>query len=121
MKPRRGFTLIEIMVALAVITIALGAIIESTTSSNRNLQYLRDRSVASWVASNELARFRAQRIWSSRSSRQGSVEMAGREWQWKMQIHKTDDPNMRRIEIQVFAEDAPDQPLARINGFSGRL
>jgi general secretion pathway protein I len=121
MKIRNGFTLIEIMVALAIITIALGAIIESTTASNRNLQYLRDRSIATWVAGNELARVRAQRLWSSRSSRSGSVEMGGREWSWKMQIHKTDDPDMRRVEIQVFAEDAGDQPLATMTGFTGRL
>ncbi len=121
MKQSPGFTLIEIMVALAIITIALGAIIESTTASNRNLQYLRDRSIASWVADNELARFRAQRVWSSRSNRSGSVEMGGREWQWKMQIHKTDDPEMRRIEVQVFDPDQPEQPLASMTGFTGRL
>ncbi len=119
MKRRGGFTLIEIMVALAIITIALGAIIESTTASNRNLQYLRDRSIASWVAGNELARVRARRLWGSRSNREGSVEMGGREWRWKMQIHKTDDPDMRRIDIQVFAEG--DEPLAHITGFTGRL
>jgi len=116
-----GFTLIEIMVALAIITIALGAIIESTTASNRNLQYLRDRSVASWIASNEMARIRAQRSWGSRSNRSGSVDMAGREWRWKMQIVKTDDPDMRRIEIQVFKDEDADQALASMTGFTGRL
>jgi len=121
MKRSIGFTLIEIMVALAIIAIALGAIIESTTASNRNLQYLRDRSIASWVAANELARVRARREWNSRSNRQGSVEMAGREWRWKMQIRKTDDPDMRRIEVQVFGEGEDRQPLARITGFTGRL
>jgi len=121
MNRGRGFTLIEIMVALAIITIALGAIIESTTASNRNLQYLRDRSIASWIASNELARVRAPREWNSRSNRQGSVEMAGREWRWKMQIRKTDDPDMRRIEIQVYEDGEDREPLARMTGFSGRL
>ncbi len=121
MRRGSGFTLIEIMVALAIITIALGAIIESTTASNRNLQYLRDRSIAAWVAGNELARIRAQRSWSSRSNRSGSVDMAGREWRWKMQILKTDDPDMRRIEIQVYDADGADQPLATMTGFTGRL
>ena len=118
--PQKAFTLIEIMVALAIITIALGAIIENTTASNQNAQYLRDKSVATWVAINQITLKRAKREWGGASNKQGEVEMAGLEWNWKMSVKNTDDPNMRRLEIEVFKEDQND-PLVSMTGFVGRL
>ncbi len=123
MKWRRqpAFTLIEIMVALAIITIALGAIIQSTTASTRNAAYLRDKTVAGWVAMNQISLLRARREWNSASNKTGTVEMAGKEWLWKMKIRKTDDPNMRRLEVDVFAADDDANALASLTGFMGRL
>lgn len=115
-----GFTLIEIMVALAIITISLGAIIENTTAANRNAQYLRDKTIAGWIAMNQISLIRARREWSSASSRQGEVEMGGQEWRWNMSIVKTDDANMRRLNIQVYKLDQED-PLLSMSGFMGRL
>ncbi len=121
MKSRRGFTLIEIMVALAIITIALGAIIENTAASTSNAAHLRDKTVASWVAMNQLALYRARREWGSASNRKGQVEMAGREWQWKLKIRKTEDPNLRRLEIDVSPADDDTQILSSLTGFIGKL
>jgi general secretion pathway protein I len=115
-----AFTLIEIMVALAIITITLGAIIENTTAANLNAQYLRDKTVASWIAMNEISLMRAKREWSSASSKQGEVDMAGQQWQWKMNILKTDDENIRRLNVQVFKLDA-DKPVVQMTGFMGKL
>ncbi len=120
-RKRQAFTLIEIMVALAIITIALGAIIQSTTASTQNAAYLRDKTVAGWVAMNQISLMRAKREWGSTSNKKGTVEMAGREWLWKMKIRKTDDPNMRRLEVDVFAADDDANALASLTGFMGRL
>lgn len=117
---KKGFTLIEIMVALAIITIALGAIIENTTASNMNAQYLRDKTVAGWIAMNQLALVRAKRQWSSSSSKQGEVEMAGQQWQWKIDFVKTDDVNMKRLNVQVSRLD-DEKPLVTLSGFMGNL
>ncbi len=118
---KTAFTLLEVMVALAIIAITLGAIIENTTSSNRNAQYLRDKTVAGWVAMNQITLVRAKRQWSSVSNKHGNVEMAGQEWLWKMKILKTDNNDMRRLEVEVFSEQDEEVPLARVTGFLGKL
>ncbi len=118
---QRAFTLMEIMVALAIIAITMGAIIENSTASNRNAQYLRDKSIANWVAMNQIALIRARREWSSRLNRKGSEEMAGREWFWQMQIITTDDPNLRRLEVAVYADEDAEQALVTRTGFLGKL
>lgn len=117
---RNGFTLIEIMVALAIITITLGAIIENTTAANVNAQYLRDKTVASWIAMNQISIVRAKRQWSSASSKSGEVEMAGQQWQWKINFVKTDDVDIRRLNVQVFKLDA-EKPMVQMTGFLGKL
>jgi general secretion pathway protein I len=118
---QNGFTLIEIMVALAIIAITLGAIIENTTASNRNAQYLRNKTIAGWVAMNQIELVRARREWTNLSNKKGQVEMAGQDWEWKMQIIKTDDPQIRRLDVDVYQIDGGEQPLASMTGFLGRL
>ncbi|MDJ0834006.1 MAG: type II secretion system minor pseudopilin GspI [Gammaproteobacteria bacterium] len=120
-RKQAAFTLMEIMVALAIIAITMGAIIENSTASNRNAQYLRDKTVANWVAMNQIALIRAQREWSSRLDKQGREEMAGREWIWKMKISRTDEANLRRLEVTVFADEDDEQALVTRTGFMGRL
>jgi general secretion pathway protein I len=118
---KSGFTLIEIMVALAIITITLGAIIENTTAANINAQYLRDKTVAGWIAMNQISLVRAKRQWGSASaSKQGEVEMAGQQWQWRINFVKTDDANIRRLNVQVFKLDA-EKPIVLMSGFMGNL
>lgn len=118
-----AFTLLEIMVALTIIAITLGAIIENTTASNRNAQYLRDKTIASWIAMNQITLIRAKRQWTSKSNKQGDVEMANRVWRWEMRIQKTENVNMRRLEIDVYSAEDEDQnqPLASMTGFLGKL
>jgi general secretion pathway protein I len=115
-----GFTLIEIMVALAIITITLGAIIENTTAANINAQYLRDKTIASWIGMNQISLIRAKRQWSSATSKSGEVEMAGQQWEWKINFVKTDDENIRRLNVQVFKLD-DEKPVVKMSGFMGNL
>ncbi|MBC8210681.1 MAG: type II secretion system minor pseudopilin GspI [Gammaproteobacteria bacterium] len=123
MKARfqNAFTLIEIMVALAIIGLTMGAIIENTTASTRNALYLQEKTIASWIAMNQISLVRARREWTSVSNKKGEVEMANREWIWKMEILKTDDPNMRRLNVDVYLADKDDQSLASMTGFLGQL
>lgn len=118
---QRAFTLIEIMVALAIIAITLGAIIENTSASSRNASYLRDKTIAGWVAMNQLSLVRAKRQWTSASNKKGQVEMADRIWLWKMQIVKTDNSNIRRLVVDVYADEDNGQSLATVTGYVGKL
>ena len=117
----KAFTLIEIMVALAIIALTMGAIIENTTASTRNALYLQEKTIATWIAMNQISLVRARREWTSVSNKKGEVEMANREWIWKMQILKTDDPNMRRLNVDVYLADNDTQALASMSGFLGQL
>lgn len=119
-KIQNGFTLLEVMFALVFIAITMGAVIESGLNSTMRSSYLREKTIASWVAQNQLALYRAKKTWTSASNRSGVVEMAEVEWRWKMKISKTDEPLMRRIDIDVYRSDS-DEISASETGFIAKL
>ncbi len=118
-KRNRGFTLVEVLVALAVIAIAFGAIMRTLAQSIDVSANLRDRALAMWVAQNRLARQQADRAWPSADTREGTDAMGGREWRWRELVANTPDADLRRIEIQIRAIQ-DDAVLARLVGFLAR-
>ena len=117
---RRGFTLIEVMIALLIIVVGAAAVINTSTESAWKSAQLWQRTVAGWVAQNQLAEFRARRSWSNDRSQSGRVEMANAEWRWQLRASDTDDPSMRRLDIEVFL-DGDDDVKARLTAFMGKL
>ena len=115
-----GFTLLEVMVALLVIAIGLGAVINTTSETRWKAGILKEKTIAGWVAQNEIARYRAKRTWSNRSNLKGATSMAGAEWEWNMRISATDDPSLRRIDIDVFLR-GEDDVKASLTGFIAKL
>ena len=115
-----GFTLLEVMIALLVITLGMGAVIVTTGESAWKSSHLRESTIASWVAYNEIAMFRAKRTWSEATSRSGETEMANTQWNWQMKISATDDPSLRRVDVEVFI-DGDTAVKSRVTGFIGRL
>ena len=116
----RGFTLLEVMIALLIIAIGLGAIIQTTGNATWQTGYLKQKTIATWVGQNELAWYRAKNTWSNRSTRQGKTTMGGAEWEWRLAVSNTDDPDLRRLDIEVFLAGS-DQASATVTGFIGRL
>jgi general secretion pathway protein I len=119
-RRKSAFTLIEVMVALLVITLGMGAVIVTTGESGWKSSHLRESTIASWVAYNEIAMYRAKRTWSDASSRSGDAEMANTEWDWQMKISKTDDPSLRRLDVEVSIK-GETAVKARVTGFIARL
>lgn len=106
-----GFTLIEVMVALAIVALAVPALLFTMDQQIDGTAYLRDRSLAQVVASNRLAELRL----ALRDGRQslrglttGSEAMAGRDWYWQMQSQGTEVPDFSRVEVQVRTEEGAD-------------
>jgi len=119
-RRKSAFTLIEVMVALLVITLGMGAVIVTTGESGWKSSHLRESTIASWVAYNEIAMFRAKRTWSDATRRSGDAEMANAEWDWRMEISSTDDPSLRRLDVEVSLK-GETAVKARVTGFIARL
>ena len=109
MKHLTGFTLLEVLVALAVLAIAMGAIISVATQSVNTIGDLRDQTFAGWVALNQINQLLLDRNpWPAEGVRKGNADLANRTWHWEARFAKTDDPDLRRLEVSVRAtENAP--------------
>ena len=118
MNARRGFTLIEVLVALAVIAIALLALTRAATVQVQSFDALRERSLAGWVAANVLVDTRLATAFPPTGRSDGRTRLAGRNWRWTRDVQATQDPDIRRIDIRVFIGDAAD-PSASLSGFAG--
>jgi general secretion pathway protein I len=119
-RRRFGFTLLEVMIALLVITLGMGAVIVTTGESAWKSSHLRESTIASWVAYNEIALYRAKRTWSEATSRSGEAEMANAQWKWEMKISGTDDPKLRRVDVEVFIK-GETAVKSRVTGFIAQL
>ena len=117
----RGFTLVEVMVALMVIALALPALLKTLYQQIDGTAYLRDKSIAQWVATNRLAQSRIQLARNDRlviGSRSGVETMAGRDWYWRTLSEATEVKDFYRLEISVGTEEDPDEtPLYRLVGY----
>ena len=124
---RGGFTLVEVMVALAVVAVALPALLLTLSQQLDGMRYLEERTQAQWVAANRLAELRL--VLSAKGSLQdgrvsGSEELAGRDWYWWSEGEETQVPGFFRYEIRVSnAEDGRDAPIHTLDGFlaQGRI
>lgn len=110
-----GFTLIEVLIALAVVSISLAAIVKVGAETGYSFTHLRDRAMASWVASNRLTELKAMEYWGEGSD-DGSSELAGREWYWETEIEETPIPELRRVTVRVYASEGASQPLSTLDG-----
>ena len=94
-RPQRGFTLLEVLIAMAVISIALTAIIKAGSDTTANTAYLKEKTYAHWVAMNRMAELQAEKDWPSVGTDSDTVEIMGQEWEWIQTTTETVDPNLR--------------------------
>jgi general secretion pathway protein I len=119
----RGFTLVEVLVALAVIAIALPALMLGIMSNLDGTGYMREKVIAQWVASNRLSELRAVNFATGKvptSKPKGKEEMAGREWYWSVrtkQFPQKELKDMYGVEVTVRkSEDQKESPIVTMFG-----
>lgn len=119
MKSSRGFTLIEILAAVAVLAIALAAILSGMARYADNAGYIRQKTIALWVAHNRLSEIKTATGWPDTGTTDGKTAMAGQNWKWTSNVQTTPDDYLRRIDISVQLEGS-DATLATLSGFIGQ-
>ena len=118
---RSGFTLIEVLVALVIAALGLAAVLSVVTNSARDATYLRDKTLASWIALNQITLVRISNTLPSVDKTSGDADFANGKWKWQRTVTQTEVPGMRRIDVAVrHAEDPEDSPIASVSGFVGR-
>ena len=113
-KLEKGFTLIEVMLAMAVFSIAGIAILGTADTNARNLGYLESKILASWVASNQLVEITLDDTWPPKNNKKGKVELAGLEWFWLQKVIKTTDKDMRAIVLEVRLDEKDPSALTSL-------
>jgi general secretion pathway protein I len=113
-----GFTLLEILVALAIVAIALGAIIVNGGNAAGAAGSLRDKSIALWVAHNRMAELELAPVWPKSGKSNDDITMGGITWTWRVTVQTTPDPTLRRIDIDIDKKDQPKAGhFASLSGF----
>jgi general secretion pathway protein I len=97
----RGFTLIEVLVALAIVAIALVAVSRSGAVSTSSAAEIKLRTLAGYVADNRLGELDARRVWPPVGVTEGVERQADIDFPWRMEVFATQHPLLRRVEVQV--------------------
>ena len=116
----RGFTLVEVIVALMIIAVALAAAINAASATVYNAAGLQERTFAHWVAMNKLTELQIMKEWPAPHKTDGSTLMAEHEWFWTMDVIETEDKTVRKVEIAVRANDNDENSLVNVTGFIGQ-
>lgn len=112
-----GFTLLEVLVALAILAITMAAVSRTTSSSMQHVEALRTRVVADWVAQNRLALHQARGDWLPTGIQNGEEVQADLSYPWREEIFATPNPTMRRIVVNVYAPNDKTHSLRELSGY----
>lgn len=110
-----GFTLIEVLVALAVIALGLTAVIKALGEYTETASYTRQKTLASWIATNKLTEIAVAPTWPSLGDSDEDVEFARQKWRCAILVSKTAVDNLRRVDVSVSLLDRPERIIHKVS------
>ncbi|WP_373316137.1 type II secretion system minor pseudopilin GspI [Shewanella colwelliana] len=116
-RNQQGMTLLEVIVALAVFAIAAVSITKSLGDQMANMPILEERTLAQWVASNQMVDARLEGKFPDLGKKEGSVDLADKEWFWRKEVIKTTDDNFRMIRISVSDDERYGRIIAQVSSY----
>lgn len=116
-SPAAGFTLLEAMVALIIVALGMMAVHTQLNQYVATSIYIQDKTLASWIASNQLTELSIEATWPGLGIREDEIEFADRRWFYRIEIGETGVPNLRRADIAVSLADSPERVLHRVSAF----
>jgi general secretion pathway protein I len=105
----RGFTLLESMVALAIVALGMMAVHTQLNRFVISAVITEEKTLASWIASNKLTELSVATTWPEIGTSDDEVEFAQRDWQLEIEISETQVENLRRADVRVFLSQNPDR------------
>lgn len=119
-RHHHGFTLIEVMVALTIIAISLGALLSTSGTQANSVTYLKQKTLAHWVAINELTQIRIASEFPDIGDKKGLTTMANHDWHWIRTTKKTEDKNARQVTFSLYADKDYQKNITTLTGYANR-
>ena len=97
----RGFTLIEVLVALVIVALSLTALAASMSQMRDAATTMRDRTYASWIAQNKIVEMRLANVIPEVATTSGELEYGNATWEWRAVVSETGIENFMRIDVSI--------------------
>ena len=118
MTRSRGFTLIEVMVALTIVAFSLTAVAASMNQMIDAANAMRERTYASWIAQNKIVEMRLANTVPEVNTTSGDVDYANSTWSWRAVVSETGIENFMRVDVSITHLDS-EYTIRTVTGFIG--
>ena len=115
-----GFTLIEVMVALTIIAISLGALLSTSGTQANSVTYLKQKTLAHWVAVNELTELRMAKEFPAPGDEKGVTTMTNNDWYWIRTSKETEDEDARQVTFTLYSDEDRKKNITSLTGYATR-
>jgi general secretion pathway protein I len=112
----RGFTLIETVVALLIVSLGMTAVFMQLGQFATSAILMQDKTLASWIGSNVVTELSLETAWPAFGDSDDEIEYAGRLWNVNIVISETEVENLRRADVSVSLADRPERIIHRVSG-----
>ena len=117
---KKAFTLLEVLVAMAVLAIGMLTLVKVSTQNTIQTGYLKDKTLAHWVAVNKMNEVKLESSWPDKGKSNGTITMANRDWYWKLKVtdYGKQSEKVRILKIDIRLEERNEDALVSYFSFA---